>query len=587
MDRIGTTIGGKYRIERFLARGGNATVYAAVHEVTRRQVAIKVIARKEVESSPKIAQRFLREASAFSTIRHAGVVEVIDAGTAEDGSLYLVQELLSGVTLLDALVKTGLDAEAIVRIGVEVAEALSAVHESGLVHRDVKPGNVFLVGGTRPKLLDFGLARPVNDTGSLTGAGRIIGTPMYMSPEQARGEAEIQPPSDVFSLGSTLFHALGGRPPFRSRNVLKLIMKVSAGNAPSLGESRPDLPDDLVSTIDRALRSSPELRWPSASDFGRELDRVLVAARIARARWLDSRTVVSEFYLEDSSAGFGSHALTSDTPISLSQLIDDSIPSISSNELIDLSRSPSGGRSRRREADSSETATAPLEMRFDPSSEPESVDPGQLSGPGYEWEDTSEPTGRLELDRPESTDPRLVAPVEAPHATDKVPVLVRPPESSRGLKLEHAHLSIAEAPIEADTEVRDGGPPTQDPVPITSEEFTPRSNLSPYSSAPLPTIRVGSEVDGHTAPPSAALLARREMEMAEAFSRMTSGAPQKPVAGRVSINPGSRTPRARKSIRARRWYLALLLVGMALFALGFAKLRGGSATPDTGQPRTR
>lgn len=275
--QVGRIVAGKYAIERVLGVGGMGTVYAAVHRVTHRRVALKVIHAFVVERTPTAAARFLREAQASASIDHPGLVDVLDAGQDEDGSLYLVLELLDGLDLETALAQRKLGAADVVRIAIEVLEPLAAAHAGGFIHRDIKPANIFLArdkmsGSERARLLDFGIAK-ASDGSLITAHGSIVGTIEYMSPEQAQG-LDIDARSDLFSLGAVIFYALAGRPPLTASNHLELLRKVVHEQAPSLGQLREDVGQELIEIVDRALRQERDQRWQSALEMKRALERV-------------------------------------------------------------------------------------------------------------------------------------------------------------------------------------------------------------------------------------------------------------------------------------------------------------------------
>jgi len=290
-DRIGETYGGKYRILGVLGVGGMGAVYDALHTYTDRRVALKIM-HAGVVGTEAGAARFLREARAASSIGHPAIVDVIDAGREDDGSVYLALELLEGESLGAAITRGSMPTSMVVAIAVQILEGLGAAHERGIVHRDVKPENVFLVktseGDRRVKLLDFGIAKQINpgqDLGT-TIEGTVLGTPYYMSPEQAGGDV-VDARADLWSTGALLFHALAGRPPFAEENYNKQIARILGGAAPSLATVRPDLPAWLVRVVDRALDPDKEKRWQTA--------REMSVALQTRGGDAPGRTAVSTF----------------------------------------------------------------------------------------------------------------------------------------------------------------------------------------------------------------------------------------------------------------------------------------------------
>ncbi len=273
--RIGNTIAGKYRLNRLIGVGGIGAVYAAVHQFTGRHVALKLI-DPTVASYEGYAARFLREARAAAEIGHPAICDVLDAGQESDGSLYLALELLEGRTL-DAAIEAGdLRFEELCRVGVQLLEGLAAAHDRGIVHRDIKPDNIFLrwdeAGELHVKLLDFGVAKNTKGGPDVftTQQGAILGTPYYMSPEQAAGDA-VDVRADVWSAGAVLFHAFTGRPPFDEDTYNKLMGKLLNQDPPRLRTIRPELPEWLGTVVDGALQRDLPARWQSARTMAETL----------------------------------------------------------------------------------------------------------------------------------------------------------------------------------------------------------------------------------------------------------------------------------------------------------------------------
>ncbi len=265
--RIGTRFAGRYDIVGILGEGGMGIVYEARHAFTSRPIALKIV-HSVVARSTQARERFLREAQASTSVGHPGIVEVLDAGVADDGSPYLALELLRGENLAHGIARGSIDVARMVAITIELLGALGAAHRAGLVHRDIKPENVFLAredGRERVRLLDFGITRSVHDSdaGRLTRTGTVLGTPHYMSPEQARGQP-VDARSDLFSVGGMLFHGLTGRTPFEGTNYNVLVVSIMTGRAPYIRTVRPDLPEDLAAVIDCALEPDPAARFASA-----------------------------------------------------------------------------------------------------------------------------------------------------------------------------------------------------------------------------------------------------------------------------------------------------------------------------------
>src|SRR5215470_15491966 len=230
----GTMLDDKYRIERLLATGGMGAVYLGTHVGLRKRVAIKVL-NPQLSSAPMI-ERFHREAITASQIGHEGIAQVTDLGTSAEGEPFLVMEYLEGEPLASRLRATGpLAIEHACELGCSILSPLAAAHRAGIVHRDLKPDNVFLVRQSRGemvKLLDFGISRVAGQesTFRLTTTGLVLGTPYYMSPEQARGDSEVTVAADLYSFGVILYEMLVGVVPIRAENYNQLMYRVMMGD---------------------------------------------------------------------------------------------------------------------------------------------------------------------------------------------------------------------------------------------------------------------------------------------------------------------------------------------------------------------
>jgi serine/threonine-protein kinase len=266
-----------------------ARVWRAMDRTLRRAVAVKFMFLREGRDRRTMIDRFLREARIAAAVRHANVVDILDFGTTEDGSPFMVMELLEGESLQARLAREpALGLGELVAIAAGVLDGLGAVHRAGIVHRDLKPENVFLVdegGEVRPKLLDFGVSRET-DTRSgrrsalTTSDGHLVGTPEYMSPEQARGLPDVDWRSDLYSMGVVLYEALTGQLPYRCDAVGDLIIEIVGGNAPTVAAIRPELGEALSDVIARAMYAKREDRFQSA----REMRDALLAATEATLR---------------------------------------------------------------------------------------------------------------------------------------------------------------------------------------------------------------------------------------------------------------------------------------------------------------
>ncbi|MGE0788318.1 MAG: protein kinase [Sandaracinaceae bacterium] len=282
---------GRYIVTELLGSGGMAEVYAAEHSVLRKPVAIKLL-RHEYAELPEFRERFLREGLAASRIRHPHIVDVTDACSDEE-LVFLVMELLEGHTLGYAIGNAGyLPLQRAVDLMLPVISALGAAHRHGIIHRDLKPENIFLAkdgrGQTVPKVLDFGVSKLAKaDDRRLTAASAVLGTPHYMSPEQARGELEVDGASDQYSLAIVLFEAVTGQLPYEADTALKLIHLVSTETVPLPSSVDPALAD-LDGVIERATRREAGERYPSMEAFGAAL--LPFASPRARAEWTPAFT---------------------------------------------------------------------------------------------------------------------------------------------------------------------------------------------------------------------------------------------------------------------------------------------------------
>jgi serine/threonine-protein kinase len=277
-ERVGTTVAGKYRIDRILAAGGMGTVFQGVHAWTHRQVAIKIL-HYEHARNENVVKRFLQEARASAQLKHPNVVDVLDMGEEPDGSVYLVLELLEGQTLKGRQRQGALPLDELVGYLGPVMEALAAAHAIGVVHRDLKPDNIFLAdehGAIVPKVLDFGIAKVRDGDSTETGTGVMIGTPQYMSPEQVRGERDVGPAADVWSMGVLLYACIAGRLPFQADSQAAILAKVLTERPPPLQVVAPDVLDSVAGVVDRALSAS-------AADRYQDMGAMWLALRAALA----------------------------------------------------------------------------------------------------------------------------------------------------------------------------------------------------------------------------------------------------------------------------------------------------------------
>ena len=265
--RVGQSFNGKWHVDRLLDVGGMGAVYEATHRNGRR-AAIKVL-HTRFARDPEVRRRFLREGSVANKIGHPGAVAILDDDTAEDGSPYLVMELLEGESLAGWLQRVGgkLPVPEVLAVAGQVLEVLEAAHGNGIVHRDIKPANVFVTRAGHAKLLDFGLARIRDGAISLipTAQGVVMGTAGYMAPEQARGTPDqVDARSDLFAIGSVIFRAMSGRRVHERQTAFDMTVAAMKDHAPSLATVLPGAGPLLVAAVDRALAFDKNDRWQDA-----------------------------------------------------------------------------------------------------------------------------------------------------------------------------------------------------------------------------------------------------------------------------------------------------------------------------------
>jgi serine/threonine-protein kinase len=273
-QRLAKALGGTYTIEGEIGRGGMGVVYRARDERLQRRVAIKVLP-PELAFQDDIRARFMREAQTAARLAHPHIVPIHDVGE-HDGLTYFVMGYVDGESLGARIKRRGqLPSEDTRRIMRETADALSAAHAMSVIHRDIKPDNI-LLDGTRARVMvtDFGIAKALSSGSgaTLTSAGVAIGTPSYMSPEQAAGEKDIDGRSDLYSLGIVAYQMLTGQPPFTAPTVAGILMKQITEPAPLVSDSRNDVPEDLSLAVARCLEKDPENRWPTADALRRALE---------------------------------------------------------------------------------------------------------------------------------------------------------------------------------------------------------------------------------------------------------------------------------------------------------------------------
>jgi serine/threonine-protein kinase len=303
LDLIGTTVGGKYKLERLLGAGGMGGVYAATPmtgAAVSGTVAIKVLSVVDPASRDRIAGRFAREARAVTALKCPHIVTVLDSGS-DDARPYLVMELLEGEDLGQRLhrdARVPLDES--LHVAAQVLVALGSAHEAGIVHRDLKPDNIFLVkrDGTAAlcKLLDFGMSKFLTVREgqtlalALTKKGMAVGTPYYMAPEQARALADVDGRADLWALGAILFECLAGRPPFVASTQEQILLAVCTTDAPDVRAIRPEVPSKVAKLIARAMTRERDQRFANAW----EMLAALVEIAPAEAVFMPARPTIPE-----------------------------------------------------------------------------------------------------------------------------------------------------------------------------------------------------------------------------------------------------------------------------------------------------
>jgi serine/threonine protein kinase len=285
----GDTLADKFRVVRRLGEGGMGAVFEVEHAITRHRRALKLL-HSHVSRNPMVVQRFLREASAAGRIGNPHIAETFDAGQLATGEFYLVMEFLRGKTLGDYFAERGGPAtnEEIADLMGQVCDAVAAAHAAGIVHRDLKPDNLFVVSAEgRPfvKVLDFGISKFDQDLTAatpLTREGQMLGTPYYMSPEQFKGQSDVDGRSDIYSLGVILYELASGQRPYDGESLPALVMAIAMASPVPLHKLRPDMPLAFCRLTERAMDADRERRHPSATELARELRAALGADREPR-----------------------------------------------------------------------------------------------------------------------------------------------------------------------------------------------------------------------------------------------------------------------------------------------------------------
>jgi serine/threonine-protein kinase len=295
----------RYRIVRKLGEGGVGGVYFAEHLLVNRKVALKVLLPDAAR--PRMVDLFLEEARTVARIGHENVIDIFYGGRSPDGFVFLAMEYLEGVDLAHVVRAQGaLPWDRARNILLQIAAALGAVHQHGIVHRDVKPENVFLVEregrSDFVKVLDFGVAKVVAGAGEAqTGQGTVSGTPEYMAPEQALAE-KVDQRADIYSLGCVMYEMVTGEPPFRAASILHLLSKhlQEKPTPPSLRRPDLEISAEMDAVVMRALEKDPERRWPDMAAFAEAIDRCRQAPRRSLSR--SDRAPSTVLRVDDSAA---------------------------------------------------------------------------------------------------------------------------------------------------------------------------------------------------------------------------------------------------------------------------------------------
>ena len=285
MLEIGQVVDGKYRVERLLGKGGMGAVFEGHHLLVGRRVAIKVLLPEATASKEGVA-RFEREVRAAGRIGSEHVLEVFDVGALPDGARFMVSEFLDGETLSSRLQKGALSPRETALFTLQLLDGLGAAHRAGIVHRDLKPDNIFLLarrGGQADfvKIIDFGVSKyQFEDPNamSMTSTGAVIGTPYYLSPEQAKGQRDIDARSDLYTVGVIMFESVAGAVPTRANTFNELLFKIALEPPPPLTRDVPHVDLAFSKLVEKAMASDREARFQTAEDLARALESWLAAA---------------------------------------------------------------------------------------------------------------------------------------------------------------------------------------------------------------------------------------------------------------------------------------------------------------------
>ncbi len=284
VEIVGTTLSDRYLVTKKIGQGGMGAVYEATHTLIGKRVAVKVLLEKYAQREA-IVKRLKQEAQLASSIGNEHIIDITDFGTTADGRTFVVMEFLEGESLAECLSReTSLGEQRILRVIAQAASALAAAHAKGIVHRDIKPENLFLLRRKETdfvKVVDFGISKSLRasseeeETTRLTQTGMVLGTPLYMSPEQARGDEELDHRVDVYALGVIMYECATGRVPFVGNNYLSVISQVLNEEPKSLRESKPEFSEEFESVVLKAMAKDVNERYASANDMLADLTALL------------------------------------------------------------------------------------------------------------------------------------------------------------------------------------------------------------------------------------------------------------------------------------------------------------------------
>ncbi|HEY4182946.1 MAG TPA: serine/threonine-protein kinase [Kofleriaceae bacterium] len=284
VEIVGTTLGGRYLITRKVGQGGMGAVYEATHTLINKRVAVKVLLEKYAQREA-LVKRLKQEAQLASSIGNEHIIDITDFGVTEDGRTFVVMEFLDGESLAECLTReTALPEQRILRIVAQSAGALAAAHAKGIVHRDIKPENLFLLKRNERefiKVVDFGISKSLRasseeeETTRLTQTGMVLGTPLYMSPEQARGDEELDARVDVYALGVIMYECATGRVPFVGNNYLSVISQVLNEEPRPIRDLKPEISEEFEAVCAKAMAKDVSERYASANDMLADLTSIL------------------------------------------------------------------------------------------------------------------------------------------------------------------------------------------------------------------------------------------------------------------------------------------------------------------------